>query len=237
MKYKVFIEKSSKEYEDMFLKQNFEITKEYKEADLIQFTGGPDVHPSYYKENKHSKTNPDSKRDEIEYSLFNSCWRYHIPMAGICRGAQFLNVMNHGKLWQHVDGHTTGEHPLIDKKTRNIICQVSSTHHQMMRPFEGRVLAVAKEATFLENYNSKYGCTLTEHEDIEVVYFKTTNSLCFQPHPEFHGYEECRKYYFNLLFEYLLKKEPKGSKKPIEKSKYICSTNTFATINTDVITW
>lgn len=212
MKHKVFIANTSKPYEDMFLEYNFEIVTDYKEADLVQFTGGPDISPYYYQETPHSKTKTDSVRDKYEESLYKTCYLNQVPMVGICRGAQFLTVMNKGKLWQNVDGHDTGQHNLIDKKTKKIICKVSSTHHQMMRPFNSLVIATANESTFLEDYSNKYGCTLIDHEDIEVVYFKRSNSLCFQPHPEFEEYKECREYYFSLIFKYLFKNK---------KEKYI----------------
>ena len=208
----------------MFLENNFEIVSNYKEANLVQFTGGPDVSPYYYQEVPHSETKTDAVRDKYEESLYNNCHSNHIPMVGICRGAQFLTVMNNGKLWQNVDGHNTGQHDLINSETKKIICKVSSTHHQMMRPFNGLVIAVANEATFLEDYRDKYGCTLIDHSDIEVVYFKKSRSLCFQPHPEFEEYKECRKYYFSLIFRYLLRDKTKYN-------KYMTTHNSIKNIN------
>ena len=73
--------------------------------DLIVFTGGADVSPEYYGENKGQHTSIDKKRDKVEYDMFQSL--YMTPKVGFCRGAQYLTVLNGGKLVQHVTGHTS----------------------------------------------------------------------------------------------------------------------------------
>jgi len=209
--YKVFIVSSSKQYEDMFLERGFELTKEMQESDLVQFTGGADVSPSYYGQKRNPRTGVNATRDKEDSRMYNNATYFKIPMVGICRGGQFLNVMNGGKMWQHVDGHAiNGTHPIVDAETKKLICEVSSTHHQMMRPFGGEVLAVAKESTFLEDDKDRYGCELIDHDDVEVVWFPRAKTLCFQPHPEFNGVKECRDYYFELLNKHLLVKPPKS---------------------------
>jgi len=66
----------------------------------VVFTGGADVSPFMYGEKKLSVTCNDEHRDEQEKLFFE---RYtKVPKVGICRGGQFLNVMNGGKMWQHV---------------------------------------------------------------------------------------------------------------------------------------
>ena len=39
--------------------------------------------------------------------------------------------------------------------------------------------------------------------DVEVVFYPGKNVLCFQPHPEIFGGEDCRDYYFELLTRHL----------------------------------
>lgn len=76
----------------MFLKQGWEISTNSEEADLLQFTGGEDVTPALYGEGKHPTTDNNPDRDAFESDVYH----YYIdkPKAGICRGGQFLNVMN-----------------------------------------------------------------------------------------------------------------------------------------------
>lgn len=108
-------------------------------------------------------------------------------------------------MYQHVDGHCR-DHYLYDILTDQKVL-VTSTHHQMMRPgARGVVAAIADESSFVErmrgnevvSQHTEGGCT-----DVEVVWYGNTNSLCFQPHPEFDGADSTREYYFELLNRYL----------------------------------
>lgn len=201
---KVLIIDGNTQYRSMFENAGWEITFDLNKADLVQFTGGADVSPFIYGEAQHPTTGNDPRRDLVEAGYYALCVRMGKPMAGICRGGQFLNVMNGGKMYQDVDGHCR-DHYLIDlPSTRSI--KVTSTHHQMMRPgAKGAVIAVAHEATFVENM-AGHKVQRSEHvpiADTEAVFYDNTNSLCFQPHPEFIGAHSTREYYFELLERYL----------------------------------
>lgn len=168
------------------------------DADLYQFTGGSDVAPHLYGEVMHRTTYCDPSRDFYEAGFFAVADRLAIPMAGICRGGQFLNVMNGGSMWQDVDGHAIrGTHPLLDVTTGKTI-KVTSTHHQMMiKAHHGCLIAYANEAQRKESMKkdqTDYG------KDTEVVFYPHSKSLCFQPHPEYvQPGHECADYYFELL--------------------------------------
>lgn len=169
---------------------------------LIQFTGGADVDPSYYGETKHPRTYSDVKRDALEAAVFNE-WKGKVPMAGICRGAQFLNVMSGGKMWQHVNNHATGQlHEAYDTQSGEVF-MVTSTHHQMMRPASSaKILLTTNICTSRETAD-----TIVEGEDVDVeaVFYKDTMSLCFQPHPEYVSINHpCQRLYFDYVEKYLL---------------------------------
>lgn len=188
-------------------KNNGHKVVELSEADVVQFTGGADVSPQLYGEQPHPQTFTDPMRDDYEISVFEYCRENGIPMVGICRGGQFLNVMCGGKLFQHVDGHAIhGEHVAVDTRTGKMV-SVTSTHHQMMRPGpDGLVLLVASEATFLEHVED--GGTVRipakRGEDCESVWYPNEQVLCYQPHPEFVGKtDQCQDYYFDLIREFL----------------------------------
>lgn len=201
---KVHIVNSNQQYDKMFSDRGWEVVHSVSEADLVQFTGGSDVNPSLYGETPHPKTFCNLARDAQEQTVYGRTLERDIPMAGICRGAQFLNVMNGGKLYQHVNNHAISDtHTVADLDTARII-NVTSTHHQMMRPSPaGRVLAICRRATYREKMESGLVITNnTPEDDVEVVYYKNTDCLCFQPHPEFEG-GDCQDYYFELLNKYL----------------------------------
>lgn len=183
----------------MFIERGWTIVNNPYEATLIQFTGGEDVDPSLYGEERHATTYSNPTRDAYESHIFRA--NEGKPMAGICRGGQFLHVMCGGKMWQNVDGHAT----LRDTHTLylpfdNKGIQVTSTHHQMMRMdvlSHGLVLGYAKESTYRESATEVDD---SEHfKDNEIILHKE-NVLCFQPHPEYvDDNHECRDLYFDLL--------------------------------------
>jgi len=186
--------------EQMYLSRGWGISATVDEADLIQFTGGADVTPNLYGE-ENVRSYCDTSRDIFERKIFDHAYRIGKNMVGICRGGQFLNVMNGGKMWQHVDGHTN-THYVSDKST-GIIARCTSTHHQMMRPAShGEVVAVAAMpiSTVFVGGDGEFGRDIQD-DDIEVVWYKDTNCLCFQPHPEY-GVTSCEDYFFRLLERY-----------------------------------
>lgn len=192
--------------------------------DLVVFTGGADVTPSFYGEPAHPATHSQLVRDNAEKRAFNKCAARDIPMAGICRGAQFLTVMNGGKLVQHVNGHGLGgvhthgatcfdsSATAVMNKQDTFHVQCTSTHHQVMYPFnlddsEFELLAWARQnPSVVEGMP----CSL-EYKDVdrfyetEAVWFPKNKCLCTQFHPEYVGNEhECFKYYEWLINRYIV---------------------------------
>lgn len=189
------------EYGQMFMRYGWGVTQDINEASLIQFTGGSDVSPELYGEQQHPKASVWRDRDNKEKTIFDYGNDNLIPMAGICRGGQFLNVMNGGKMWQHVFNHAIGgTHEIIDLRSDKRI-QVSSTHHQMMRPSpSAEVIAIADNISKTKQHmNGDKIHSVVECIDHEVLFYPSTESLCFQPHPEFNNVKECTDYYFHLI--------------------------------------
>lgn len=78
--------------------------------DGLIITGGRDVDPAAYGHQAHPATDePSADRDAWEFALLGAAMRQGMPVLGICRGAQVLNVERGGTLHQHlpdVIGHT-----------------------------------------------------------------------------------------------------------------------------------
>jgi len=78
--------------------------------DGLVITGGKDVDPARYGQAPHPKTDePRHDRDEWEFALLAGALKRGLPVLGICRGAQVLNVALGGTLHQHlpdVVGHS-----------------------------------------------------------------------------------------------------------------------------------
>lgn len=200
----VYIVMGSAQYHNMFIKLGWVITGNIQEANLLCFTGGEDVSPELYFDKAHPYTYNSIGRDVEEKKIFDQAIKNNIPMVGVCRGGQFLNVMSGGRMYQHVEGHTRS-HDITDLQTGEVL-YVSSTHHQMMMPSsEGILIASSGIGGSREWYDGEIFKKDVSEEDIEVVYYPHSNCLCFQPHPEFTGavYEPMTEYFGRCIATYL----------------------------------
>ena len=118
------------------------------EVDGLLLPGGWDVDPAFYGEKKDDKVGPiDRDLDETELRLFQQARDRELPVLGICRGQQVINVALGGTLVQHLEdhdvrgfgrshlahtievdptselGHAAGEHKI----------RVNSFHHQAIK--------------------------------------------------------------------------------------------------------
>jgi putative glutamine amidotransferase len=75
----------------------------------LLLTGGPDLDPACYGAEPHRELGPtDRGVDEFEIALAKHADRRGMPILGICRGAQVLNVARGGSLIQHLPDFTDG---------------------------------------------------------------------------------------------------------------------------------
>jgi gamma-glutamyl-gamma-aminobutyrate hydrolase PuuD len=71
--------------------------------DALVLTGGSDVTPKHYRQRPHPHTTIVRPwRDEWELRLLERALAVDLPVLGVCRGAQLLNVALGGTLEQHV---------------------------------------------------------------------------------------------------------------------------------------
>jgi putative glutamine amidotransferase len=129
----------------------------------ILLTGGNDIHPHWWngQEPVHPLAEPDQDRDALEMPLVREAWAMGLPILGICRGEQVLNVALGGSLIQDLpsrfhlpeDLHRRGSsddppaaaHTVeVDPQSRladllgTVTVAVNSRHHQaVMRLAEG----------------------------------------------------------------------------------------------------
>lgn len=81
--------------------------------DGLVLPGGPDVDPALYGAAPHPKAGRvDRRRDEAELAFLEVALAEGLPVFGICRGMQLLNVLRGGTLHQYIpelvghDGHS-----------------------------------------------------------------------------------------------------------------------------------
>jgi putative glutamine amidotransferase len=124
--------------------------------DGVLLTGGGDVDPAFYREERHeSVQDAEPGRDEFELDLARRAMEKDVPVLAICRGAQVLNVAAGGTLVQDIPTAVTTDlsHRLTEPKnciahdiqvavdsrlhaalgnavTASCACRVNSRHHQ-----------------------------------------------------------------------------------------------------------
>lgn len=182
---KVYVERQDGLLRAMFLEEGFELTNSVFEADLLCLDGGADITPSLYgEENTHSYNDPT--RDLVSLGLYGVAKLRGIPIVGICRGSQLLNVINGGTMIQDVSGHA-GAHHFITYQGK--VYEVNSTHHQASVPCSEGVVHPE------DIYRAPDGV-------VEAMISRVERTLSFQPHPEYVGRgDSCRLLFFAMLDE------------------------------------
>jgi len=209
---KIYIVGGSIGYANWILSLGVGLANNLKEADLVMFTGGSDVDPIYYGHPKYKRTYSDLTRDAKEFLVLGTALAQNKKLIGICRGAQLLCAGSGGKLVQDMNHPNSHEIKTID----NNILTVTSTHHQMMYPFEmpkeDYLVIGEAEKQLCNNYHYNNTKIKKVESDPEIVFFKKTNALAIQSHPEFqflYGEEQHQTvlYLQNLLVDFM---EDKG---------------------------
>jgi putative glutamine amidotransferase len=80
--------------------------------DGLILAGGADIDPSSYGEDSHPETRGTvPERDSFEIALARRAIERDLPLLGVCRGMQLMNVATGGTLLQHLpDSHGHHEH-------------------------------------------------------------------------------------------------------------------------------
>jgi putative glutamine amidotransferase len=133
--------------------------------DAVVLSGGPDLHPSAYGALPHAELGPtEPELDRFELDLARTAVTRGLPVLGICRGMQVLNVALGGSLHQHLPdlgdavGHrqqgaanepshrvTLARDSRLTKVIGRRYVEVNSFHHQGLHAL-GKGLAIAGHA-------------------------------------------------------------------------------------------
>lgn len=137
--------------------------------DGVVLSGGLDVNPARYGEREtHPSVEVDAQRDATDFAAFEKARREGLPVLGICRGLQVVNVALGGTLHQDIPSErpseitheVPGKHPerrdhdvavkqgtLLSEIVRTSEIPVNSRHHQAVEKLAPglRVSAVAPD--------------------------------------------------------------------------------------------
>jgi len=97
------------------------------DVDAMVFTGGSDINPAVYGQEPHPASSGFyDHRDAAELELMRAALGQAMPVLGICRGMQLLNVARGGDLIQHLEGDTHKGPPGM--YTRHSVTVLAGTH-------------------------------------------------------------------------------------------------------------
>lgn len=168
--YEYAIEKHGGRVEELFIRDNRAAEKIVADLDGLLLPGGGDIDPRRYNESRYhikgiSKIKGVSRsRDTSELQLCMKALEADIPVFGICRGIQILNVATGGSLYQDV--HTQINNCLLHKDeqskydawhkikiqsssllnqlTGDSFTEVNSAHHQAVKTIGESLIVTAQ---------------------------------------------------------------------------------------------
>jgi putative glutamine amidotransferase len=123
-------------------------------ADALVVCGShTDIHPALYGQpNVASRGDLDLQVDRRDLAAVRAALVQDVPLVGVCRGHQLLNIALGGTLHQDVGGHTSAAHTIDTDRgsvARRVLgrgTEVASEHHQAVRRV-GRGLRVTAAST------------------------------------------------------------------------------------------
>lgn len=166
-------------------------------VDGLLLSGGVDVAPQNYGETALEEAwQGDAHRDAYEIALYNAAKELHMPVLGICRGMQLINVAEGGSLFQDIqtanpqalvhrdwDIYEHNFHDLSIKEGSYLsqlyggatVARINSIHHQAVK-------SIGEELEIMAHCPNDQTIEAFKHATAEFV-------LGVQWHPEFQTKE------------------------------------------------
>lgn len=151
-------------------------------CEALLLPGGGDITPAFFGEQNRGSRNIDTELDILQLQVFDFCLKYKIPVLGICKGLQIINVGLGGTLHQDMPDAERHCYDGGDKYHDSITSEnswiyrlygrrftVNSAHHQAIKGLGEGLIAV--------QHCPEDGC-------IEAVSHRELPILGVQWHPE-----------------------------------------------------
>lgn len=179
-----------------------EVRRQLQMIDVLLLPGGGDIAPQYYGEPVAGSHEPNPLRDSFEWLVLDEAVALGLPVFGICRGLQLINIYFGGTLVQDMGPKLVAVHSVPDRKWHPVHpiriaddsrlsrvleasqADVNSTHHQCVGRLGRGLKATAWCGDIVE---------AVEHETLPI--------WAVQFHPERLAWGEDRL--FTRLFQHL----------------------------------
>ncbi len=143
-----------------------------RRLDGLILSGGPDINPRFYKdEPRQGLRDVDEAQDEMELEITRQALAAGVPVFGICRGLQLMNVAMGGTLYQDIAREVPKSYDHAPKADRSVLTHkvriesgtrlqatlqrrslwVNSQHHQAVKePAPGLIVSAAASDGIIE---------------------------------------------------------------------------------------
>lgn len=151
-------------------------------CDGLILPGGGDITPAFFGEQNRGSRNIDTELDILQLQALELCMKNRIPVLGICKGIQIINVGLGGTLYQDMPTAQRHQYDGCDKYHDSIAVKdswlyelygerftVNSAHHQAIKKLGDGLIAT--------QYCPEDGC-------IEAIVHRELPILGVQWHPE-----------------------------------------------------
>lgn len=173
-----------------------------EQLDALIISGGDDIHPSLYGESERPKVKYDPARDALEQTHIRWAFERKIPMLGICRGTQLINVSKGGTLHTDIRARrklTSNRGTVLPRKivalransqlasvVKGSRFRINSLHHQAIDVLGKDIVVVARDLDgFVQGVEPTNGA----------------HWLGVQWHPEYLSYRKHHLYLFKWLVQ------------------------------------
>ncbi len=215
-----FNKKFNKNFETKYFFYEESNMNDFEGSVIIILSGGVDVYPEFYNSNvlyEEDLYKFDKNRDEFELELLE---KYHrkVPIFGICRGIQIINVYFKGTLFQHLPYDIKG---IVIDNSHKIYPEIQDFNakrklrHVIYGKFFEEIKEMANDVNELKLVNSRHHQAIKKLADnfeilalakdgiIEIIKHNNYPILAVQYHPEqkeiINNQLPLIKYFINLI--------------------------------------
>jgi putative glutamine amidotransferase len=124
-------------------------------CDALILPGGGDITPAFFGEHNNGSQNIDTELDIIQFQAMDYCIRHHVPVMGICKGMQVINVAFGGTISQDLPTASLHQYIGEDQYHNTLVANgsflfelygkelvVNSAHHQGLNLLGRELLAI-----------------------------------------------------------------------------------------------